>query len=46
MFGVSHQEAGKSKQVHLDAKLNLTAVLFRSEQTIWPKGSAETLPYL
>lgn len=43
-LGISHQEAGKSKQVHIGTELNLTAVLLLGKQTIWPKGSGETFP--
>lgn len=43
-LGISHQEADKSKQVHIGAELNLTAILLLGKQTIWPKGSGETSP--
>lgn len=34
MFAVSHQEAGKSKQVQVDTKLNPTAIPLLCKQTI------------
>lgn len=46
IFGISHQEAGKSTQVPVDPKCNLTAMPLLSRRTISPKGNSGMAPSL